>query len=173
MALRTGPIPSPKVKKSGIALLSLQYRTGLITVHGESTSEPTAETTSRCRRTRSMSPMPEVCRDRAYASAVVPSTSWQPFLMSSPASLSFMFVFGHTSMPPTASTMPGHAAHPDLDVVVDADAGVLLDGLHEQLGAAVGVGGVDLAAGVAGDVDDRVARDGEQQVRARSRCAAA
>ena len=36
--LRTGPMPSPNLKKSGIALLSLQYRTGLITVHGESTS---------------------------------------------------------------------------------------------------------------------------------------
>ena len=53
-----------------------------------------------------MSPMPEACRDRAYARAVVPSTSWQPFLMSRPASLSFMSCFGHTSMPPTASTMP-------------------------------------------------------------------
>ena len=58
------------------------------------------------------------------------------------------------------------AAEADLDVVVDADPGVLLDRLHQQLRAAVGVGGVDLRGAVAGDVDRRVAGDRHQQVRA-------
>ena len=50
--------------------------------------------------------------------------------------------------------------------VVDVDAGVLLDRLHGQRRAADRVGGVDLLAPGAGDVDDRVARDRQAAVRA-------
>ena len=57
------------------------------------------------------------------------------------------------------------AAEADLDVVVDADAGLVLEGADEQLGAAVGEGGVDLVAlAVARDRDDRVAGDRHQHV---------
>ena len=54
----------------------------------------------------------------------------------------------------------------DLDVVVDADAGVLLDGLLQQLRPAVRERRVDLRGAVPGHVDDGVAGDGHQQVRA-------
>ena len=59
-------------------------------------------------------------------------------------------------------------AEADLDVAVDLDAGVLLDGPDQQLRAAVGVGRVDLGRAVAGDLDQRVAGDRHQQVRARA-----
>ena len=49
----------------------------------------------------------------------------------------------------------------DLEDMVDLDAEVLLDRLHRERGAADRVGRVDLVAPVAGDVDDRVARDRE------------
>ena len=55
----------------------------------------------------------------------------------------------------------GEVLEVDLDDVVDVDAEVLRDGLGREARAAVGVGGVDLVAAVAGDVDDRVARDRE------------
>ena len=56
------------------------------------------------------------------------------------------------------------AAEPDLDVVVDVDAGVLLDGPDQQLRAAEREGGVDLGGAVARDRHQRVAGDRQQQV---------
>ena len=55
----------------------------------------------------------------------------------------------------------GEVLEVHLDEVVDRDAEVLRDRLGGEPRAAVGVGGVDLVAAVAGDVDDRVARDRE------------
>ena len=55
------------------------------------------------------------------------------------------------------------AAEADLDVVVDLQPGGLLDRLHQQLGAAEGIGGVDLGGAVALDRHQRVARDRQQQ----------
>ena len=51
---------------------------------------------------------------------------------------------GRSSMPPTASTTLDEAAEADLDVVVDPDAGLVLEGAHQQLRAAEGVRRVDL-----------------------------
>ena len=59
------------------------------------------------------------------------------------------------------------AAEADLDVVVDADPGRELEGLHEQLGPAVGERGVDLGDAVARHLQQAVARDRHQQVGAR------
>ena len=58
---------------------------------------------------------------------------------------------------------PGEAGEPELHVVVDAHAGVLLDGLLQQLRAPVGEGGVDLVHAVAGDLHVGVARDGDHR----------
>src|SRR5262245_4049855 len=55
------------------------------------------------------------------------------------------------------------AAESDLDVVVDPDAGRLLERLDQQLGSAIREGRVDLGLAVAGDVDDGVPRDRQQQ----------
>ena len=73
-----------------------------------------------------------------------------------------------------AAALVGDAAHGvdqlrevvevDLDQVVDLDAEVLLDRLDGERRAAERVGGVDLVGAVAGDVDDRVARDREPRV---------
>ena len=53
----------------------------------------------------------------------------------------------------------GEVLEVDLDEVVDLDAEVLLDRADRQRRPADRVGGVDLVAAVAGDVDQRVARD--------------
>jgi hypothetical protein len=51
----------------------------------------------------------------------------------------------------------------DVDEVVDGNAEQLLDRLDGQLGAAQGVGRVDLVQAEAGDVDPQVARHGEHR----------
>ena len=51
----------------------------------------------------------------------------------------------------------------DVDVVVDREAGQLLDRLDRQLRAAERVGGVDLVVAVTGDLDLQVARQREQR----------
>ena len=61
------------------------------------------------------------------------------------------------------------ATEPDLDVVVDVDAGVLLDGPDQQLRAAEREGRVDLGRAVAGDRHQRVAGDRHGQRRAAPR----
>ena len=67
-------------------------------------------------------------------------------------------------MPPSESIRSGKFVEVDLDQVVDRDAEVLLDRLDRQRGAAEGVGGVDLVAAVARDVDHGVAQDRELRV---------
>ena len=88
--------------------------------------------TSRWRATRSRSLSAVTWREREYASAVWPSTSWQPFLMSSRAIGSFMSCFGQISTPPKASTVLMTLPKPELDVVVDVDAGERLHPLDQQ-----------------------------------------
>ena len=51
---------------------------------------------------------------------------------------------------------------PDLDVVVEGDTGVQLNGLRQEGRATLGESGVDLVRSVARDVDVGVARDGHQ-----------
>ena len=63
----------------------------------------------------------------------------------------------------------GEAAEPDFGVVVDADAGGLFHGLHQQRGAAEGEGGVDFVHAVAGDVHVGVAGDGHEPAAADGR----
>src|SRR5690606_14679950 len=57
---------------------------------------------------------------------------------------------------------PGEPAEVDFEVVVDADPGLPADRLHQQVGPAERVGGVDLVDSVAGDLHPEVARDREQ-----------
>ena len=66
-----------------------------------------------------------------------------------------------TVMPPSASMNGGEVLEVDLDEVVDLEAVAeeVLDGADRQRGAAERVGGVDLAAAVAGDLGLGVARD--------------
>ena len=67
----------------------------------------------------------------------------------------------------------GEVREVHLEDVVDLDPEVLLDRLDRERRAADRVGGVDLVAAVAGDVDDRVARDRELRAVRRRRSAAA
>ena len=55
------------------------------------------------------------------------------------------------------------SAEADLGVVVDTDAGELLDGFRQQLRTAEVVRRVDLVAALTGDRDIEVARDADQR----------
>ena len=85
---------------------------------------------------------------------------WMPFQKLSKGGEQ-MRVLLLTVMPPSESMNAGEVLEVDLDQVVDlqAVAHEVLDGLDRQGGAAERVGGVDLAAAVAGDVGPGVARD--------------
>ena len=57
----------------------------------------------------------------------------------------------------------GEGVEPDLHVVVDVDAGGLLDGLDGQSGTVEGEGGVQLALAVPGDIHPQVAGEREHR----------